>query len=74
MYYGIWIILLIMVLIMQIFDQDVNADPCDPESIGDTGGQGHIPIWNALLNNDDFLQITSIVGLTSQTTILAVNF
>ena len=34
--------------------QDVNADPCDPESIGDTGGQGHIPIWNALLNNDEF--------------------
>lgn len=34
--------------------QDVNADPCDPENIGDTGGQGHIPIWNALLNNDEF--------------------
>ena len=34
--------------------QGVNADPCDPESIGDTGGQGHIPIWNALLNNDEF--------------------
>ena len=34
--------------------QNVNADPCDPESIGDTGGQGHIPIWNALLNNDEF--------------------
>ncbi|MDG2265648.1 MAG: CotH kinase family protein [Candidatus Marinimicrobia bacterium] len=34
--------------------QDVNSDPCDPESIGDTGGQGHIPIWNALLNNDEF--------------------
>ena len=34
--------------------QDVNADPCDPEGIGDTGGQGHIPIWNALLNNDEF--------------------
>lgn len=33
-----------------------NADPCDPESIGDPGGQGHIPILNALLNNEDFWQ------------------
>ena len=33
-----------------------NADPCDPESIGNPGGQGHIPILNALLNNDDFWQ------------------
>lgn len=35
-------------------DTDPDADPCDPESIGDPGGQGHIPIWNALLNNDEF--------------------
>lgn len=34
--------------------QNPSADPCDPESIGDPGGQGHIPIWNALLNNDEF--------------------
>ncbi|MEM7162396.1 MAG: CotH kinase family protein [Bacteroidota bacterium] len=33
-----------------------DADPCDPESIGDPGGQGHIPILNALLGNDDFWQ------------------
>ena len=32
----------------------VNADPCDPSSLSDPGGQGHIPIWNELLNNDDF--------------------
>lgn len=37
-----------------IGDQSANADPCDPESIGDPGGQGHIPIWNALLQNDEF--------------------
>ncbi len=37
-----------------IDDQSSNADPCDPESSGDPGGQGHIPIWNALLQNDDF--------------------
>ncbi len=35
-------------------NQDPNADPCDPESVGDLGGQGHIPIWNALLANEDF--------------------
>ena len=34
--------------------QNSNADPCDPESIGDQGGQGHIPIWNALLANEEF--------------------
>ena len=34
--------------------QSPNSDPCDPESIGDPGGQGHIPIWNALLGNDEF--------------------
>ncbi len=33
-----------------------DADPCDPESIGDPGGQGHIPVLNALLDNDDFWQ------------------
>ncbi|MEE2931192.1 MAG: CotH kinase family protein, partial [Bacteroidota bacterium] len=31
-----------------------NADPCDPSSLNDPGGQGHVPIWNALLNNDEF--------------------
>ena len=31
-----------------------TADPCDPSSLNDPGGQGHVPIWNALLNNDDF--------------------
>ena len=34
--------------------QSVNADPCDPSSLNDPGGQGHIPIWNDLLDNDDF--------------------
>jgi gliding motility-associated-like protein len=34
--------------------QNPTADPCDPESIGDPGGQGHVPIWNALLDNDEF--------------------
>ena len=32
----------------------VNADPCDPSSLNDPGGQGHIPIWNELITNDDF--------------------
>jgi gliding motility-associated-like protein len=34
--------------------QNPTADPCDPESIGNPGGQGHIPIWNALLDNEEF--------------------
>jgi hypothetical protein len=34
--------------------QSANADPCDPESLGDPGGQGHVPIWNKLQTNDDF--------------------
>ena len=32
----------------------VNADPCDPSSLSDPGGQGHIPIWNEMITNDDF--------------------
>ena len=28
-----------------------TADPCDPSSLGNPGGQGHVPIWNALLEN-----------------------
>jgi len=35
-------------------NQNPSADPCDPESVGDQGGQGHVPIWNALLDNDEF--------------------
>jgi len=34
--------------------QNANADPCDPEGIGNPGGQGHIPIWNAFLQSDEF--------------------
>lgn len=35
-------------------NQSANADPCDPESLGDPGGQGHVPIWNKLQTNDEF--------------------
>ncbi len=31
-----------------------TADPCQIEGMGDVGGQGHIPVLNALFNNDDF--------------------
>jgi gliding motility-associated-like protein len=34
--------------------QGSNADPCNPESLGDPGGQGHVPILNALLENEEF--------------------
>lgn len=37
-------------------DQGSTADPCDPEDLGDTGGQGHIPILNALMDNETFEQ------------------
>ena len=32
-----------------------EADPCDPEGLGDPGGQGHVPILNSLLDNEDFM-------------------
>lgn len=32
-----------------------NAAPCQIESMGNVGGQGHIPILNALFNNTEFL-------------------
>lgn len=35
-------------------DTGSEADPCDPEAMGDVGGQGHIPVLNALLENDEF--------------------
>lgn len=35
-------------------DTSPNADPCDPEGMGDVGGQGHVPVFNALLDNPDF--------------------
>ena len=35
-------------------DTGSEADPCDPENMGDVGGQGHIPVLNALMDNDTF--------------------
>jgi len=35
---------------------NVNADPCDPQSLGNPGSQGHVPIVNALLTNPTFKQ------------------
>lgn len=35
---------------------DANADPCEAQSLPDPGGQGHIPILNALLQNPGFKQ------------------
>ncbi|MCU0435152.1 MAG: CotH kinase family protein [Bacteroidia bacterium] len=37
-------------------DVSANADPCNPETLSDPGGQGHIPILNALLVNETFKQ------------------
>ncbi|NVO03607.1 MAG: CotH kinase family protein [Bacteroidetes bacterium] len=33
-----------------------NADPCDPQTLGNPGGEGHVPILNALLMNPTFNQ------------------
>ncbi len=35
---------------------DPDADPCDTEGMGDVGGQGHVPIWNALLDSEEFVE------------------
>ena len=35
-------------------DTSPEADPCNPEAMGDVGGQGHIPVLNALMENDTF--------------------
>ena len=35
-------------------DTGAGADPCDPETLGNPGGQGHVPILNALFDNDEF--------------------
>ncbi len=35
-------------------DQSAEANICDPEVLGNPGGQGHVPIWNKLLTNEDF--------------------
>jgi CotH kinase protein/Chitobiase/beta-hexosaminidase C-terminal domain/Lamin Tail Domain/Secretion system C-terminal sorting domain/SprB repeat len=44
------------------------ADPCNPELLNDPGGQGHIPILNALLQNEDFfaLYINRYADLNNQ--------
>ncbi len=35
-------------------DTGAGADPCNPENMGNVGGQGHIPVLNALMDNDEF--------------------
>lgn len=35
-------------------DTGAGADPCNPENMGDVGGQGHIPVLNALMDNETF--------------------
>jgi gliding motility-associated-like protein len=35
-------------------DTSPQADPCDPDGLGDPGGQGHVPILNSLFENDEF--------------------
>ncbi|MCX6312207.1 MAG: CotH kinase family protein [Bacteroidetes bacterium] len=37
-------------------DTSPTADPCNPETLLDPGGQGHIPVLNALMANPTFKQ------------------
>lgn len=37
-------------------DETPAADPCNPEGLGDIGGQGHVPLLDSLLTNDEFHQ------------------
>ena len=38
-------------------DTGPTADPCNPEGMGDVGGQGHIPVLNALMDNEEFYSL-----------------
>ena len=46
-----------------------NADPCDIDNLGDPGGQGHIPILNALMANPTFNQyyVSRYIDLSNTT-------
>ena len=35
-------------------DTGPGADPCNPDDMGNVGGQGHIPVLNALFENETF--------------------
>ncbi|PCJ82267.1 MAG: hypothetical protein COA49_01865 [Bacteroidetes bacterium] len=35
-------------------DPTSSADPCNPEALGNVGGQGHVPLLNALMDNETF--------------------
>jgi gliding motility-associated-like protein len=35
-------------------DTGPGADPCNPETLGDPGGQGHVPVLNALFASPEF--------------------
>tara|TARA_A100001015_G_scaffold317912_1_gene436155 strand:- start:4228 stop:7161 length:2934 start_codon:yes stop_codon:yes gene_type:complete len=39
-----------------IVDQSFESNICDLDTLGDIGGQGHIPIWNKLMLNNNFFE------------------
>lgn len=47
--------------------QTTDADPCAPESLGDPGGQGHIPVLLKLMENPGFenFYINRFIDLTN---------
>ncbi|MEO8150726.1 MAG: CotH kinase family protein [Bacteroidia bacterium] len=46
-----------------------SADPCDPNTLNDPGGQGHVPVLNALMDNPGFKEfyINRYVDLVNST-------
>ena len=52
--FGTWIILLITEQTTQEFLVPTQTQSLDPSTLGNTGGQGHVPIWNEMLTNQEF--------------------
>lgn len=50
-------------------DQSPGADPCNPESLNDPGGQGHTDVLNALMANPGFKQyyVSRFIDLANTT-------
>ena len=55
-------------------DQTPAADPCNPESLPDPGGQGHIEVLNALLANPGFKQYYEARYIDLMNTTLNCNY
>jgi gliding motility-associated-like protein len=55
-------------------DESASADPCNVESLGDPGGQGHTEILNALMANPGFKQFYEARYIDLMNTSLSCDF